>query len=162
LAAGERLSGSVKLFDVMTGKLAKSLEHHTRRDRVRALAFSPDRRFVLSGADDGLAKLWNVETGELLRTFEHGNNVHAGVFLPDGEHFLTSSKEGRSVVLWNIDSNQGVPVANNAETSEKGLELFPDGGKFITSHACFQLPAGPPRPGVIQLWRIPQNALVKD
>ena len=37
---------------------------------VRAVAFSPDGRTVLSGSDDYTLKSWDVATGKLIRTFE--------------------------------------------------------------------------------------------
>jgi WD40 repeat protein len=40
-------------------------------DYVGSLAFAPDGRAVLSGGFvDGTAKLWNVSTGALIRTFK--------------------------------------------------------------------------------------------
>ena len=33
------------------------------RDWVNAVSFSPDGKFVVSGSDDTLVKIWNAETG---------------------------------------------------------------------------------------------------
>ena len=38
-------------------------------DYVNSVAFSPDGTQVLTGSDDNTAKLWDSETGKLVRTF---------------------------------------------------------------------------------------------
>jgi WD40 repeat protein len=36
---------------------------------VNAIAFSPDGQFLVSGSEDETIKLWQVNTGECLKTF---------------------------------------------------------------------------------------------
>jgi WD40 repeat protein len=156
LAAGERLHGAVKIFDAATGRVRLRLVHHTRKDRVRALAFSPDGRIVLTGADDGDAKLWDAETGDLLETFRHDGGVHAAVFLPDSRRFVTGSKETRSLHLWSL-TGRLLGGASDVEVGERGMATTPDGRHIITALPHFQLPAGPGVPGMIQIWQLPES-----
>lgn len=65
-----------------------------------ALAFSPDRRYALSGSDDQNIIFWEVATGRELRTI---SNVHSGkirsiAFSPDGKYFI-SVADGESFVV---------------------------------------------------------------
>ena len=39
---------------------------------VNSVASSPDGQFVVSGAQDNLVKVWNVETGAEVRNFVRG------------------------------------------------------------------------------------------
>ena len=39
---------------------------------VNSVAFSPDGKFVVSGAEDNLVKVWNVETGAEVSNFVRG------------------------------------------------------------------------------------------
>lgn len=49
---------SIKLWEVSTGRLLRTLKGHTAK--VNSLAFSPDGQRLASGSDDGLIKLWQL------------------------------------------------------------------------------------------------------
>jgi WD40 repeat protein len=66
LASGSWDDKTIKLWDVATGSLVRTLTGHT--DYVRSVAFSPDGRLLASGSDDKTIKLWDVATGSLVRT----------------------------------------------------------------------------------------------
>ena len=62
------LDGTLKLWEVRSGKCLRTLEGHG--DGVRACGFSPDGRLLVSGAWDGTLKLWEVRSGKCVRTLE--------------------------------------------------------------------------------------------
>jgi WD40 repeat protein/uncharacterized caspase-like protein len=82
-------------------RLALQLAHTAA---ITALALSPDDKLALSGSMDNSAKLWDVASGRLIRTFEHANMVGNVAFLPDGKHVLTSASN--AVYLWDIMSGR--------------------------------------------------------
>jgi WD40 repeat protein len=111
--------GTMKLWDVNTGRMIRSYEVP---EHLQAVAFSPDDKYVLTGGRDkptageliqeffgdseynkGVsARLWNVETGELLQTFtSHGNDVNDVDYSNDGNWIVTGS-EDKTVGVWNI------------------------------------------------------------
>jgi WD40 repeat protein len=93
-------SMAVKIFKVDTGTLQVTITGHP--DLVWGLAFSPDGRRLLSGSADGTAILWDMRTGQKLRTIgEHVGSVRTVIFL-DNEHFLTASLEG-TIRGWTAD-----------------------------------------------------------
>jgi WD40 repeat protein len=71
--------------------------------RVNSIAFSPDDRTLATGAVDGMAKLWDVQSGQELRTLDgaHRDRVEAVAFSPDGAK-LISAGGGRAVRLWDV------------------------------------------------------------
>jgi WD40 repeat protein len=96
------IDNTLTLWDVATGTLLRTFKagepaglNRTRdnssgpyqaqglNEPVRAVAFSPDGRTVLSGSDDYTLKSWDVATGKLIRTFEgHSGWVESVSFTP--------------------------------------------------------------------------------
>jgi WD40 repeat protein len=65
------------------------------RRAIRSIAFSPDGRWLASGAKDNTIKIWDVASGRLLRTlYGHGSPVNALAVSPDGK--LLASGSGKS------------------------------------------------------------------
>jgi WD40 repeat protein len=59
-----------------------SLSGHSKQ--VRSVSFSPDGTLLASGSEDNTLKLWNVRSGECVKTLSgHGNIVYSVSFSPD-------------------------------------------------------------------------------
>ncbi|HYC86935.1 MAG TPA: caspase family protein [Chryseosolibacter sp.] len=57
---------------------------------VTALTLSPDDRFLFSGSSDRLVKLWSVETGKLLKTYDEIASTVRGIHVSSsGKYFVT-------------------------------------------------------------------------
>ena len=61
LLAGGSGDRTVKLWDVRTGHLARTLEGHT--GTVTSVAFSPDSAFLISGSNDCAVRIWSTCSG---------------------------------------------------------------------------------------------------
>lgn len=97
LASGST-DGTVKLWNVNTGKAFRTLFGHT--DSVWSVAIAPDGKTLASGSWDRTVKLWNLETGELQRTLNgHSKQVYSVAFSPDGR-ILASGDLGGTIKLW--------------------------------------------------------------
>jgi WD40 repeat protein len=110
--------GTAKLWDAETGQEIHTFGGHT--DRVRSVAFSPDGTRVLTGSkvislalspdrpgsltvsEDWIARLWDSETGQEIRTFGgHTDWVNSVAFSPDGTQVLTGSEDG-TARIWQL------------------------------------------------------------
>jgi WD40 repeat protein/tetratricopeptide (TPR) repeat protein/tRNA A-37 threonylcarbamoyl transferase component Bud32 len=81
------LRGGVQLWDAVTGRPGLDLPHP---GRVWAVAFSPDRKTLLTGGLDGTVRLWDTATGKArLAPLVHPHGVWAAAFSPDGRTILT-------------------------------------------------------------------------
>ena len=55
------VNGNVVVWDVAAEREVATLKGHT--DEVESVAFSRDGNFVVSGSEDGSARVWEVEKG---------------------------------------------------------------------------------------------------
>lgn len=93
-------NGTVKLWDVPSGRLLRTLDGHT--DLVYKGVFSPDEKTLASCSRDGKIKIWEVATGTVLRTLTgHTRPVKAVAFTPDGKLLASVSNDG-TVRLWDV------------------------------------------------------------
>ncbi len=73
---------------------------------VRVIAFSPDSSTLQSGGTDENIKLWDVSTGECLKTFtEHPEQMRAVAFSSQGK-ILACACDDPTVSLWKLSTNQ--------------------------------------------------------
>ena len=104
LASGSS-DGTVKLWDVATGRERANLRGHA--GWVLAVAFAPDGRTLASAGEDGTIKLWDVASRHERATFAgHADFIHALTFAPDGRILATGSRD-RTIKLWDISRVSG-------------------------------------------------------
>jgi WD40 repeat protein/tRNA A-37 threonylcarbamoyl transferase component Bud32 len=89
---------------ISTAAPSTVLKGHTRA--VSAVAFSPDGKLLAAGSSDNTVTLWQVETGQCLRTLMgHSWTVSAVAFSPDGKTLLSASWD-KTIKLWQVSSGQ--------------------------------------------------------
>jgi WD40 repeat protein len=98
-------SGELRLWDVETGSLVREItEPHS--DAVLCLQFSPDGRQIASGAADRFTKVFDVETGMFVKSFEgHGQHVLGVSWRADGRVLATGSAD-KSIKLWDFRAGE--------------------------------------------------------
>ncbi len=104
VAASGSWDGTVRLWDVPTGRQLRSILGH---GQVQSVVFAPGGRHILFGSTDRKAHLCRVEDGQEVRRFDHGQMVLAVAFSPEGDQILTGG--GNVVYLW--DTNSGRRLA---------------------------------------------------
>jgi WD40 repeat protein len=98
IAMGDRYLINISIFDIETSKVVWKLTGH--KDRVKAIAFSPDCRRLISGSSDKTIKVWDVESGWEIKTMtNHTNYVNSVAYSPDGKHFVSGSEDG-TIIIW--------------------------------------------------------------
>jgi small GTP-binding protein len=109
------------------------------QSKVNSVAISADGRFIVSGADDGDAKLWEKATGELLMIFRGRfkvpsitkSEVLSVAISTDCELVVTGSRNGL-VKIWGTKNGKCLKTLKGHLYSVFGLVISPD-GKFIIS-----------------------------
>lgn len=94
--------GTIRIHDLVDGKQAVSALVHSATGRpVRAVAMDETGTRIVSGGDDGWMKLWDLKTGELLRSVRvFQGAVSAVAFSPDGQTIASGAQAGEARLWW--------------------------------------------------------------
>ena len=96
-------SGKVIILDATTGSQTAVLSGHTRW--VTSVAFSSDGTLLVSGSHDKTVKLWDVQTGGVIKTFVHPNKV-LSVSVSVDCSIVASGTVGGAFHLWDIQKGE--------------------------------------------------------
>ncbi len=132
LISGDLISGELSgdLWTNPTWNLQQTIYAHT--DWVRCLSFTPDGAKLVSGSFDKTIKLWQLDTGLVIHTFDdHPKGVFALAVSPDGK-LLASGSWDEMIKLWNLDT--GVLIHNLTEhhASVRSLAISSDSQTLIS------------------------------
>jgi len=95
---------------------------------VWTVAYAPDGQTLVSGGVDRLVRIWDIETGRLLRSMRgHTHDIRAAIFTPDGQTLATGS-EDRTIRLWNPTTGEPIKLLfTRYDHNVCSLSLSPDG-----------------------------------
>ena len=136
---------TIRLWEVATGRPIRTIYAHLDSSSdVGSVAFSPNgRRLLSSSRGEGAAKLWDADTGRLVRTFRHStksafhSNVTAAVFSPDGTRVATGGVGDHTVNLWDAETGQTLKTFGDLPDKTFGYRLnlafSPDGTLLLSA-----------------------------
>jgi hypothetical protein len=94
-------------------------------DAGRAAIMSPDGKYLTTAGGDDVARVWSLDTGELIHSLRgHNRKVTTAVFSEDGQWIVTASHDG-SARIWDASSGMCLVV----------LLSFPDGQWMVSTPA---------------------------
>ena len=98
---------------------------------VISVNFSPDGRTLVSGSWESI-KLWNVETGEEIRTLQgHDGWVYSLNFSPDGKTLVSCSADN-TIKLWNVETGQEIRTLKGHDSYVWSVNFSPDGKTLVS------------------------------
>jgi WD40 repeat protein len=100
---------------------------------VNVAAFSPDGRFVLTAGADGIAYLWDTDTGQAVGPpVVHRGPITSASFSPDGSRFVTAGVDGIAQILSTATGLASCPALSHDDTIN-AIAFSPDGHLVATA-----------------------------
>lgn len=114
-------SEALRIWDAHTGSWLQTLEGHT--DRVNCAAFAPNQRSLVSGSEDCIIKVWDIDSGMCLQTFCYKYPIWSVAISPD--NCLVASASGdHTIQIWERDS--GAVRTLQDDSTVRSLVFSPD------------------------------------
>ncbi|MCZ8199622.1 WD40 repeat domain-containing protein [Microcystis sp. LE19-55.1A] len=140
IKAGKILQKQQTYNKEVTNALQELLNRKSERNRleghddfVQSVNFSPDGKTLVSSSGDNTIKLWNVETGQEIRTLKgHDRDVISVNFSPDGKTLVSSSGDN-TIKLWNVETGQEIRTLKGHDRAVWSVNFSPDGKTLVSS-----------------------------
>ena len=125
--------------------LVRELIGHT--GFVNACAVTPDSRRIISASDDRTLKVWDLDSGRLLDTFEgHTGRVTACAVTGDGRRIVSASDD-RTLRVWDVDRGRLLGTLDGHTDAVAGCAVTPDGRRVVSASADQTLRVWDPETG---------------
>ena len=123
-------AGGNKQVSVWTieGKVVATLEHE---EMVRCVDFDETGKRLASGTFGGLARVWDIETKEVVATFDHANFVEDVAFVPGQNTLVTACADGFARIH-SLDVPKKETITLKHGDDVLGLDISPDGTLIAT------------------------------
>lgn len=102
LAACGYYQTQIRIWSLETGQPVATPEGHEKD--VLVAVETPDGKTLVTGGDDGTARVWDLATGKLNQTLRHGGMLRSIDVSPDGKLIATNAMD--SVGIWEKDTGR--------------------------------------------------------
>jgi len=124
-------SSDIISVNAITGSQTAVLSGHT--GWVRSLAFSLDGVSLLSGSDDKTVKLWDIQTGGIIKNFYgHTGQVHSVSISPNYTIFASGSQDN-TIRLWYIQTGECFCVIDGHSDRINSVSFSPTNPQLLMS-----------------------------
>lgn len=168
-------------FDVIANRVVHIFEHDGKavnspiNQLINTVAISPDGQFGLTGGDDNTARLWNLETGQQVQQWQHGNDLSLVSFDPAGGFVITAAGNDQTRI-WNLKSGEQVAVLNTSpipidnvwsdfpvfQTTTTAIGYSADNQFIVTGHPNREICTWHAHDGAaIDCWQAPRREALK-
>jgi len=110
----------------------KTLAGH--QNRINGVNFSPNNKYLVSAGGDNYAKVWEVETGNLILDLgRHASHVLQANFSPDSRYVATAG--ANYAKIWEVPSGAELRSVGNHPERVNAVNFNPGGDRLLTASA---------------------------
>ena len=136
------VNSEVVFLDAITGTRTSVLSGNT--STILSLGFSHDGTLLVSHSLSGPVKLWDVQTGGVIRTFDYCTIGSAVSISPDGTTIALGTDSG-TIHLWDVRTGKHHSIETGQDHSVNNIRFSPvDSRRLLLSSS----------PGVVQQWDV--------
>ncbi|MDQ2974889.1 MAG: hypothetical protein M3R69_05685, partial [Acidobacteriota bacterium] len=100
--------GQIEIWDIESKQMIHAVDAHPAKrgfyPTLRAIAVSPDGKYIISGGADRVINIWDAESFSLISILEgHTEEVWALAFFPDC-HRIASGSWDQMIKVWQIEA----------------------------------------------------------
>ena len=118
-------------IQTVAGKLVRRIVNPT--SPVLMVMFSPDGNRLATASLDLAIRIWDVATGQELRTLQgHTAGVTALAFSPDSRRLASGSRD-TSIKIWDVESGQEIFALHGHIGAISALAFSPGDGKWLAT-----------------------------
>jgi WD40 repeat protein/uncharacterized caspase-like protein len=126
------------------------LIQNEQEKRVESIAFSPDGKMLASGNWDSTLKLWDVSSGQLIRSFVgHDGQVWSVAFSSDGKMLASVGNFDHTIKLWDVGSGR---LIRSLAGDSSSIAFSPD-GKMLASASVDK---------TVKFWDVSSGRLIRS
>jgi WD40 repeat protein len=145
LALSGSTDGTLKLWDVATGKVKRTVEAHS--GWVQSVALSGDGTRAVSASSEATLRVWDTASGRLVRTLAgHAAAVRSVALSTDGELALSGSSD-RTLKLWDTTTGALLETMAGHMGAVRAVALSADGALGISGSRDWTLKVWHPSTG---------------
>jgi WD40 repeat protein len=109
-----------------------SVAPQTDLTKLNTVVVTPDGRRAVSGSDDHMLKVWDLESGtELATLYGHTDTVHVMVVTPDG-HRVISGSDDHTLKVWDLESGIELATLQDHKGPINAAVVTSDGSRAIS------------------------------
>jgi WD40 repeat protein/uncharacterized caspase-like protein len=97
---------------------------------ISAIAVIPGDRRAVTGSNDQTLKVWDLETGQLIRTIEGNGSASLVAVTADGRRVVANSSADSNLRVWELETGALVHTIN-AGSNGVHFALTPDGKRVV-------------------------------
>eukprot|EP01062_Namystynia_karyoxenos_P030290 TRINITY_DN22641_c0_g1_i1.p1 TRINITY_DN22641_c0_g1~~TRINITY_DN22641_c0_g1_i1.p1 ORF type:complete len:754 (+),score=202.83 TRINITY_DN22641_c0_g1_i1:105-2366(+) len=118
------------LWDAITAKVVMQFEHEKV---VICCAWSKSGRFIVSGCQDKICRVWDTKKGKERASFtDHTAIVISLDFAPDDKQVVSASAD-KTVRIWQASSGQSIKVLKGHQGIVLCCRYLPDGKQILSN-----------------------------
>ncbi len=121
---------NIKIIDIASGKIVRTLNGHT--NLVNNLAIAPNSDLLASGSYDSTINLWQISTGKLLQSLTgHTDKIWGLAISPSGKLVVSASRD-RTIRIWDVQTGKSLLTLAGHHGGTTCVLVTPDGKQIIS------------------------------